>query len=112
MRGVQLRVRGTVPCSHRLGRPVDQIAIVIAAHMHRLERHQPVHGAPRFERAAGHVAEVDDIVDALRADVGQHGIEREMVAMDIGDRGEAHGVLIGRHCVERSHSPSRGDALF
>jgi hypothetical protein len=37
-----------------------------------------------------HVAEMDDIVDALRADVSQHGFEREIVSVHVRDGGETH----------------------
>ena len=63
---------------------------MIAEHMNGIERHQRVHGPPRIERAARHVAEIDDLVDALRADVGQHGFQREIVSVHIGNRGKTH----------------------
>ena len=72
---------------------VDQIAIVIAEHMHGVERHQGIHRPPRVERAARHVAEIDDLVDALRADVGDNSLKREIVSVHIGNRGKAHRVI-------------------
>ena len=63
---------------------------MIAEHVNGIERHQRVHGSPRIERTARHVAEIDDLVDALRADVGQHGFEREIVSVHVGDGGETH----------------------
>ena len=45
---------------------------------------------PRIERPARHVAEIDDLADALRADVGDDGFQREMVSMHVGNGGEAH----------------------
>ena len=63
---------------------------MIAEHVNGIERHQRVHGSPRVERAARHVAEIDDLANALRADVGQHGFQREIVSVHIGNRGKTH----------------------
>src|SRR4030081_2466987 len=86
MPGIELRVGGALPRAHLLARPVEQPAVVIAAHMNGVERHQRVHGPPRIKRSARHVAEVDDPVDALRANIGNHRFEREIVSVDIGNR--------------------------
>ena len=83
-------MRGPVPRPHLLRRPVDQIAVVIAEHVNGVERHQRVHRPPRVERPARHVAEIDDLFDALRADVGNDRFQREIISVDIGDRGKAH----------------------
>ena len=88
---VELPVRGAVPRSHLLGRPVDQITVVIAEHVNRVERHQRVHRPPRVERAARHVAEVDDLVDVLGVDVSNDRFKREIVSVHVGNRGKAHG---------------------
>src|SRR5258708_7743769 len=87
---VELRVCGPLPRAHLFGWPVDQPTVVIAEHMHGIERHQRVHGPARIERPARHVAEIDDLVDPLRADIGDHGFEREIVSMHVGNRGKAH----------------------
>ena len=63
---------------------------MIAEHVNGIERHQRVHGSPRVERTARHVAEIDDLANALRADVGQHGFQREIVSVHIGNRGKTH----------------------
>ena len=63
---------------------------MIAEHVDGIERHQRVHGSARIERAARHVAEIDDLADPLRADVGQHGFEREIVSVHVGNRGKTH----------------------
>ena len=98
MTGVELRMSGPVPRTHIFWRPVDQITVVIAEHMDGIERHQRVHGPPRVERTARHVAEIDDPVDALRADVGDDSFQREIVSVDIGNRGEAHAGFIPAAC--------------
>ncbi len=77
-------------------RTVDQIAVVIAEQMDRIERHQHIDGGPGVERTAHHVAEVDDVPNSLRTNVRQDGFEREMIAVDVGDRSKAHGVLSSR----------------
>ena len=90
MHRVELRVGRPLPRTHLLHRPIDQPAIMIAEHMDGVERHQRIHGSPRFERAARHVAEIDDLANSFRADVGQHGLQREIVSMHIGDGGKTH----------------------
>lgn len=56
----------------------------------KIELHQDLDGPARIERAAQHVAEIDDVGDALRADVGEHRLQREMVSVDVGNRGKTH----------------------
>src|SRR5436305_10359955 len=63
---------------------------MIAEDVSSTERHQRVHGSLRIERAARHIAEIDDLANALRADVGQHGFQREIISVHIGNRGKAH----------------------
>jgi hypothetical protein len=62
---------------------------MIAEHVNRAEHHHRVHYPPRVERAARHVAEIDDVVDALRADVGDSSLKREIISVHIGNRGKA-----------------------
>ena len=52
----------------------------------------------RDEPTARHVAETDDPVDALRADVGDDSLQREIVSVDVGNRGEAHAGFIPAAC--------------
>jgi len=96
MAGFELRIGRAIPCAHLLRRPVDQPAIMIAEHVDSIERHQRVHRPPRIERSARHVAEIDDLCNALRTDVGEHRFQREVVSMDVGNRGETHFRLPGR----------------
>ena len=90
MRGIELRMSGTIPRPHLLRRPVDQIAIVIAEHVNGIERHQGVHRTPRVERSAGHIAEVHDLIDILRADVRKHGLKCQIISVHVGNRRELH----------------------
>ena len=51
-------------------------------------------------------------LDALRADVGQHGLQRQIVSVHIGNRGKAHVISIGcsaPRCTEccAAHKPLR-----
>jgi hypothetical protein len=92
MSGVELRVGGPIPRPHPFGWPVDQPAVVIAEHMHGIERHQRVHRSPGFERAARHVAEVDDIIDTLGANVGNDRFEREVISVHVGNGGKTHSI--------------------
>jgi hypothetical protein len=91
---IEFRVYAPFPRAHLLQRPVDQVAVVIAQHVNGIERLQHVHGAARVERATYHVAEIDYVVDPLRADVGDNSLQREIVAMNVCYRGKTHQVLI------------------
>ena len=80
---------------------------MIAEHVNGVERHQRIHGPPRVERAARHIAEIDDLADSFRADVGQHGFQREIVSVHIGNGGKVHAnsqlsaVVVVRPCKRR-----------
>ncbi len=63
---------------------------MIAEHVNGIERHQRVHRPPRVERAARHIAEIDDVVDPLRADIGDNRFQREIVSVNIGNRGKTY----------------------
>jgi hypothetical protein len=81
---------------------------VIAEHVNRVERHQGIHRPPGVERAACHVAKVDDLVDVLGADVRNHSLKREVVSMHIGNRGKAHDQAYpGRVPLAASTWPAR-----
>ena len=66
---------------------------MIAEHVHGIERHQGIHRPPRIERPARHVAEIDDFVDALRADIGNNRFKRQIIAVDIRNRRKPHRSL-------------------
>jgi len=65
----------------------------VAEHVDRVQRHQHVHGPPRVQRTARHVAEIDNVADIMRADIGQHGLQRQIVAVHIGNRSKAHASI-------------------
>ena len=52
----ELSVGGPIPGAHLFWRTIDQIAVVIAAHMNGAERHHRIQGPLRVQRAAGHIA--------------------------------------------------------
>lgn len=51
---------------------------------------EDIGGAGRVEWAAEMIAEIDDIVDPERVDVGEHRFESEIVTMDISNDGKSH----------------------
>ena len=63
---------------------------MIAAHAGGVHAHHDLDGAMRIQRAGNHVSEIDDLGDTLRLDIGEHGFEGEIVAVDIGKNGETH----------------------
>jgi uncharacterized membrane protein len=69
---------------------------MIAEHMHGIERDQRIHRPPRVEWPARHVAEIDDLIDALRVDVGNYSFQREIISVHIGNRGKTQCHLEGR----------------
>ena len=81
---------------------------MIAEHVNSIERHQRVHGPPRIERAARHVAEIDDLANSLRADVREHSVQREIISVHIGNRGNTHvdsTYHSGCYCVRNDAAP-------
>jgi hypothetical protein len=66
---------------------------VIAADGRQIERHQPLGGFARQQRARDDVAQVHDEVHPAPPDVGEHGVECEEVSMDVGNRGNSHTLI-------------------
>ena len=89
---IELGMGRPVPRAHLLDRPVNQVTVVVAEHMDGIDRHQGVHRPPCVKRPARHVAEIDDCLDALCADIRKDSRERQMISMHIGNRGKAHRV--------------------
>lgn len=88
--GRKLRVCVGIRRGKFAGRRLDEIAIVIAAHGKKIERHEQIGRARRFQRTAQAISEIDDAADAEASDIGKHRLERGAVAMNVGDRGKAH----------------------
>lgn len=69
---------------------------MIAADRGQVERDQPVGRRSGFQRARQDVAQVHDPVDAAAGDVGQHGVERREIAMDVGQGCDPHRQMPSR----------------
>ena len=86
-----LLVLATAPRSESTQLPLEQLPLRVAAHEPR-----PV--APRLEqrdglarqRTPGQVAAGDDQVRLLPLDLGEHGLERHGVAVDVRERRDPH----------------------
>ena len=100
----QLIVSGPVPGSHLVRRSIDQIAVVVAADADRPALDQEIDGARSVERTAGGVSEIDDLRDALGANVRQHRFEGEIVAVHVGNRREPH-VTTQPRCYQLGNVP-------
>ncbi len=83
-------VRQPVGADHPLHRGVQDLALVVAAHGGQIRLHQPIGRLPRAATTGERVAEVDGHVDALGSGVGQHGLPREQVAVDVRGHRDAH----------------------
>jgi hypothetical protein len=72
----------------RFGGPLQQRALGVATDEARVE---PSHEVERFlrERPPREVAAEDDQVRLFGLDLGEHGLERGCVAVDVGERGDA-----------------------
>ena len=83
---------------------------MVAAHPDRAERRQAIDDRVRFRPVADDVTEVPDGVDG--SDLGEHGVEGEEVAVDVGDHGDSHpsnlAVCIAYHGRRLRAAGSRG----
>ena len=71
-------------------------AVVIAAHRRPAERVQPFHRLARPQRSGDAVAEIDEKIGAAApGEIGEHGFEREDVAVDVGKDGYSHAMASG-----------------
>ncbi|MNT21060.1 hypothetical protein D3C72_1563840 [compost metagenome] len=95
----QLRARIGVRHT-RAGRIAQQLALVVAADGGQAERHQARRRGARLQMARDDIAKVDGHIHATPGDVGQHGVKRVEVAVDIGYGGDSHAV--SPPCVDHS----------
>lgn len=85
---LRVDVRGPHLVIGRVGRDA---AVVVAAHRRQVQRLQPCKRLARPEWAGNAVAEIDgEIGAATPRQILQHGIQRQYVAVDIGEDGYAH----------------------
>lgn len=80
--------------SHGIAMEREQLAFVIAANGGQAEGFEEVGGFGGPEGAGEEVAEIDDRVNAAVGDVGENGFEGGQIAMDVGDGGEAHRLIV------------------
>ena len=59
----------------------------------KVARHQQIGRFRHLQRAAQDVAQVHRLVHALARNVGQHRLQGQQVAVDVGNDGELHGVI-------------------
>ena len=91
-RGFHLLLRKTVDAAELVRRLVDQMPLVIAAHRRQIEIHQDIGDPVGLERPADQVAEIEGRIDPLPHDIVEHRLQRQAVAVDIGDDGDLHGL--------------------
>ena len=65
-------------------------SILVASNGRKTPLHQQIRRPPRFKGAADVIAQIDDLLDAERGNIREHGFQRDAVAMNIGDRGKFH----------------------
>ena len=64
---------------------------MISGHGGTAERYLYVGAAGRIERTGSEVAQINDEIWRSRAQIGDHGLEGEKVAVGVGKNGDAHG---------------------
>jgi hypothetical protein len=76
------------------GRPLGDVAhpgVRVPHHDRAVERPHQVEGLARLGTVGGQVAETDDLVRAGAAQVGEHPLQRDSVAVDVRNQRDAHG---------------------
>ena len=88
---------------------LDHLAVAVAAHEpHRfIQLHEPLDRLGR-ERPPGHVAADDDGVDALEADIGEHGVEGRDVAVDVVQGRDDHRATVSRYAARSAAAGQPG----
>jgi len=111
---------GAAPAQLRSGslgnrrRPIgplfDRLAIAVAAQEVRRQVERAQTGERLARHGTGqHVAAHDDAIGPGAHDVGEHGVERRQVAMDIVEGGNAHRVILP--CASPRSVPALGFRL-
>ena len=105
----------------RLGVAADELGVeeervVVADDAVAAERRQSRQHLVRPRSQRRHVAEADDALDARARGIVEHGVERDQVAVQVGDERRSHAVTASVsarsraasiRCAFRSRSPSR-----
>lgn len=87
---IEFVMGGAVGQSHAGRVEREKIAVMIAAYRSGTAADQDLRCPRGIQRAAQMIAKIDDLVDALCIDVGKHGLEREIVAVNIGNHRDSH----------------------
>jgi len=85
-----LELRELVDLAKLVRRVVDQLALMIAAHRGDIDVHEDIGHPVGLERPRDKIAEIEDPVDLVQGNVVQHRLERETVAMDVGNDCDLH----------------------
>src|SRR6478735_2079324 len=69
---------------------IEQSALVVIAEDAHLALHHQIDALARVRSVPDDVAQAEDFGDSLGADVGQHGLERFEVAVDVANESSLH----------------------
>lgn len=80
------------PVLDRLGAGVarEHVPVGIAHHDGAVERAQPLQALDRLRPALNHVTQADEPIDRPPLEIGQEGVERDRVAVDVGEEADPH----------------------
>ena len=100
---------GDTPSARAGVEGLDHLAVAVAAHEpHRsVQPHEPLDRLGR-KRPPGHITADDDGVDALEADIGEHGVEGRDVAVDVVQGGDDHRATVIRTPVRSAAAGQPG----
>jgi hypothetical protein len=75
---------------------LQQEGVVIAHDTWTIQRDEEIDAALGRCAQRGHVAQTNNLIDAVPLDVGEHGAKRDIIAVDVGDQCDPHRVLCSR----------------
>ena len=126
MRVIELSIRSAVRCAHLIGRPVEQLAIVIAADIYIARADKRIRRGSGLEWTREVVSEVYNQIRRLLAQVRLNGLEGPEITVDVRQNGDPHILARGadslplwggppgprgsprtRSCWHRSTAPAR-----
>jgi hypothetical protein len=71
---------------------VQQKLIRVAHDNRTTQSAQAMEDLPRMGTEASHVSQTDDVLDLLAFDLCQHSVQRDEVALSVGNNSNAHGT--------------------
>ena len=116
--GAELRARPLAHGEQSLGRlllaglRIEHEGVRVAEHDRAVESAQRCDDLGRLGAALDGVAETDDLIDRLALEVGDHRLERDRVAVHVGDERGPHrarlrdGDFVASGCGQSFHSPA------